>query len=146
VTYFKILFWQSYPEAGGTHEESQQIYLVKFRTWYVYKLSLHQRARCLRIEPGPPMTTNTRLVNFLKKQEVLGRINRLLFLIRQGPHWKRRVQQFFYCCVCISYRGKVSTEPLPSNNKGNFTEPSSYLATRGGYTYRDTDWGEGFFN
>jgi hypothetical protein len=25
--------------------------------------------------------------------------------------------------VCIRYRGNVSTEPLPSNDKGNFTEP-----------------------
>jgi hypothetical protein len=59
----------------------------------------------------------------LSKQEVLGRTNRLLSLTRHGPHWKRRVQQFFYCCVCIRYRGKVSTEPLPSNDKGIFTEP-----------------------
>jgi hypothetical protein len=43
-------------------------------------------------------------------------------LIRQGPYWKRRVQQFFYCCVCIRYRGNVSTEPLPSNDRGIFTD------------------------
>jgi hypothetical protein len=46
----------------------------------------------------------------------MGRINRLLSL-------KRRVQQFFYCCVCIRYCGNVSTEPLPSNDKVIFTEP-----------------------
>jgi hypothetical protein len=57
------------------------------------------------------------------KQEVLGRTTRLLSLIRHGPHWKRRVQQFFYCCLCIRYRGNVSTEPLPSNDTGIFTEP-----------------------
>jgi hypothetical protein len=28
--------------------------------------------------------------------------------------------QFFYCCVCIHYRGNVSNEPLPSNDKGIF--------------------------
>jgi hypothetical protein len=56
------------------------------------------------------------------KQEVLGRANRLLSLIRHGPHWKRRIQQFFYCCVCIRYSDKFSTEPLPSNDKGIFTE------------------------
>jgi hypothetical protein len=33
--------------------------------------------------------------------EILGRINRLLSLIRHGPHWKRRVQHFFYCFVCF---------------------------------------------
>jgi hypothetical protein len=27
--------------------------------------------------------------------------------IRHGPHKERRVQQFFYCCVCISCRGNV---------------------------------------
>jgi hypothetical protein len=52
------------------------------------------------------------------KQEVLGRTNLLLSLIRHGPHWKRRVQQLFYCCVCIRYCGNVSTEPLPSNDGG----------------------------
>jgi hypothetical protein len=57
------------------------------------------------------------------KQEVLERTNRLLSLIRHGPHWKRRVQQFLYCCVCIRYRGNLSTEPLPSNYRGIFTEP-----------------------
>jgi hypothetical protein len=51
------------------------------------------------------------------KQEVRGRTNRLLSLIRHGPYW-RRVQQFFYCCVCIRYRGNVPIEPLPSNDKG----------------------------
>jgi hypothetical protein len=59
----------------------------------------------------------------IKLQEVLGRTNRLLSLIRHGPHWKRRVQQFFYYCVCIRYRGNVSTESLPSNDTGIFTEP-----------------------
>jgi hypothetical protein len=66
-----------------------------------------------------------------EKQEVLGRTNGLLPLIRHGPHWKRRVQQFFYCCVCICYRGNVYTEPLPSNEKGIFIEPlpSNHWAT-----------------
>jgi hypothetical protein len=79
-------------------------------------------------------------------QEVLGRTTRLLSLTRHRPHWKRRVQQFFYCCRCIRYRGNVSTEPLPIKDRGIFTEPSRYLATIGGYTYRHTDWWEGLFN
>jgi hypothetical protein len=58
------------------------------------------------------------------KQEVLGRTNRLLSMIRHGQHWKRRIRQSFYCCVCIRYHGNVSTEPLPSNDRGIFTEPS----------------------
>jgi hypothetical protein len=57
------------------------------------------------------------------EQEVLGRTNRLLSLIRHGPHWKRRVQQFFYCCACIRYRDNFYTEPLASNDRGIFTEP-----------------------
>jgi hypothetical protein len=66
-------------------------------------------------------------LNLLRKtmdqQEVLGRSNRLVSLIRHGPYWKRCVQQFFYCCMCICYRGKFSIEPLPSNNRRIFTEP-----------------------
>jgi hypothetical protein len=57
---------------------------------------------------------------YQNQQEVLGRNNRLLSLIRQGPHWKRSIQQLFYCCVSIRYRGNVSTEPLPSNDRGGF--------------------------
>jgi hypothetical protein len=41
-----------------------------------------------------------------------------------APHWKRRIQQFFYCCVCIRYCDNVSTEPLPSNDR-IFTDPLS---------------------
>jgi hypothetical protein len=36
-------------------------------------------------------------------------------LIRHKLHKKRRVQQFFYCCLCIRCRSKVFTELLPSN-------------------------------
>jgi hypothetical protein len=63
------------------------------------------------------------LTTAYRKQEVLGRTNHLLSLIRQGSHWKRRVQQFLYCCVCTRYLGNVSTEPLYSNDRGIFTEP-----------------------
>jgi hypothetical protein len=48
-------------------------------------------------------------------KEVRGRTNCLLPLIRHGPHRKRRVQQFFYCCVCIRGRDEVFIEGLPSN-------------------------------
>jgi hypothetical protein len=46
----------------------------------------------------------------------------IAYLIRRGPHWKRRSQQF-YCCVCIHYRGNFSTEPLSSNDREIFTKP-----------------------
>jgi hypothetical protein len=39
-------------------------------------------------------------------------------LIRLGPRRKRRIQQFFYCFLCIRCRGNVFTEPLPSNDVG----------------------------
>jgi hypothetical protein len=51
-------------------------------------------------------------------KQVLGRTNRLLSLIWHRPHRKWRVQQFFYCCVCIRCRGNIFTEPLPSNDRG----------------------------
>jgi hypothetical protein len=38
-------------------------------------------------------------------------------LKRHGQHRERRVQQFVYCCVCIRCRGKVFTEPLPTNDR-----------------------------
>jgi hypothetical protein len=34
-------------------------------------------------------------------------------LIRQRQHKKRRVQKFFYLCVCVVCSGKVYTELLP---------------------------------
>jgi hypothetical protein len=37
------------------------------------------------------------------------------YLIWNGLHRKHRVQQFYYCCVCIPCRGKIFTESLPSN-------------------------------
>jgi hypothetical protein len=39
-------------------------------------------------------------------------------LTRQGPHRKRRAQQFLYCCMCIRCRGNVFTESLATNGKG----------------------------
>jgi hypothetical protein len=33
-----------------------------------------------------------------------------------GPHRKWRLQQFFYCCVCIRCRDNIFTEPLSSND------------------------------
>jgi hypothetical protein len=54
-----------------------------------------------------------------KKQEVLGRTNRLLTLIRHGSQRKRRVQQWFYSCVCNHSHCNVFAEPLPSNETGN---------------------------
>jgi hypothetical protein len=40
-------------------------------------------------------------------------------LTRHGQRKKRRAQQFFYCCVCIRFRGNVSLPSrLPSNDCG----------------------------
>jgi hypothetical protein len=81
-------------------------------------------------EPSREWTIGRRYVQvIILLQEVLGRINRLLSLIRHVPDWKRRVQQFFYCCVCIRYLGNVYTEPLPGNDRGIL--PSRCLATMG---------------
>jgi hypothetical protein len=40
-------------------------------------------------------------------QEVLGRTNRLLSLVRHGPHWERRVQRFFYWRVSSSGKWRL---------------------------------------
>jgi hypothetical protein len=49
------------------------------------------------------------------KQEVLGRTNRVICLLRNAPHTKRRVHEFLYCWMCIRCRGNVFTERLPKN-------------------------------
>jgi hypothetical protein len=51
--------------------------------------------------------------------------------MRHVPARKRRVKQFFYCNMCIRYRGNVFL-------------PSRCLAAIGLYTYRHTDRWEGF--
>jgi hypothetical protein len=68
-------------------------------------------------------------IKYMDKQDVLGRTNWLLSLIRHGPHRKRRVQKFLYCSVYSSCRGNIFTEPLPSNDRG---------------LHIYTDWWEGF--
>jgi hypothetical protein len=40
------------------------------------------------------------------------------YLIWHGPHRKHRVQQFFWCRVCIRCRGNMFAESLPSNDRG----------------------------
>jgi hypothetical protein len=80
--------------------------------------------------------TSIMLIKFysLKVCTVLGKTNRILSLIRDGPHWKRRVQQYFYCCVCIRYRGNdrgIFTKPLSSDDRVSL--PSRCLATIGGF-------------
>jgi hypothetical protein len=69
-------------------------------------------------------------------------INRLFFLARQVPYRKRPVQQFF-CYVCIRWRCKVFTEPLPSNDRGICSE--SLPSNERGYKYRLKNWWDGFF-
>jgi hypothetical protein len=71
---------------------------------------------------------------------VLGRIGRPLSLTRHGPHRRRQVQQFFYCCVCIA-AVKILPSRCISTIKGSLL--SRCLATIRGYTYRHTNWWEG---
>jgi hypothetical protein len=47
-------------------------------------------------------------VTFLPSR-CLATLGDTLSLIRHGPRWKQRVQHFFSCCVCVRYRGNVST-------------------------------------
>jgi hypothetical protein len=57
------------------------------------------------------------------------------YLIQHGPHRKHRVQQFFYCCLCIRCSGTLLTEPLSSNGHFFWLQYSCLL----GGTYRHTD-------
>jgi hypothetical protein len=95
------------------HLENMQVYIPVWRTSF---LSRYTESCQRRVHKSGRLC----LKSILKK--VLGRTNRLLSFIRHGPHWKRRVQQFFWC-VCIRYRGNVYTETLPSNDRVIFTEP-----------------------
>jgi 5-methylthioribose kinase len=67
--------------------------------------------------------TELKLISYnsyiFKEQEVLGRTIRLLSFDTTRKHRKRRVQEFFYCCLCILCRGNVFTEPLTSNDEGD---------------------------
>jgi hypothetical protein len=74
------------------------------------------------------------------QQEVVGRTNCLLPLIH-GSHRKRPVQQFSFSCVCTFCHGNVFTSRWLATIRGSL--PSRCLATIG-YTYKYTDWWEGF--
>jgi hypothetical protein len=76
-----------------------------------------------------------------KKNQLLGRTNRRLSLIRHEPHRKRRFQQFFYVFVTVV---TILLSRCLATIRGVL--PSRCLATFGGYIYRNTDWWEGFFN
>jgi hypothetical protein len=52
-------------------------------------------------------------VRYKKFWELIGYVP----LIKYRPHRKRRVQQFFYFCVCIRWCGEVFTEPLRSKDR-----------------------------
>jgi hypothetical protein len=62
------------------------------------------------------------------KQEVLWRTTAYFHLVRHRKHSKQRVQQFFYCCMCIGSSGKVL--------------PSLCLPRIGDISH--ADWWEGF--
>jgi hypothetical protein len=59
-------------------------------------------------------------------------------MIRHGPHRKRRVQQFLYCCVCICCRGDVFTEPSPSNDRRIHIQTHRLMGRI--YEVRHWDW------
>jgi hypothetical protein len=64
------------------------------------------------------------------RQEVLGRADRLLSLIRHGPHRRRRVKQFHWC-TCIHCRGNVITDRCVATIRD---------------THTDTGWWRGLWN
>jgi hypothetical protein len=56
------------------------------------------------------------LAKIIIRQEVMGRTNRLLSVLKT-------TRPTFLLLMRIRYRGNVSTEPLPSNDRGIFTDP-----------------------
>jgi hypothetical protein len=58
----------------------------------------------------------------LLKQELLGRTNRLLSLIRHGPH-RNDAPNHFSIVACVFTAAVTFTETLRSNDTGIFTEP-----------------------
>jgi hypothetical protein len=52
------------------------------------------------------------------------------YLIRHGPQERHRVQQFFYCCVCIRCRGNMFTQQLPSNIRGEHRQRARWSHKR----------------
>jgi hypothetical protein len=116
--------------------------LIRKYRWNLVSGDLHYTLSHFNFDPH--MILKSTLMNFLKKkQEVLGRTNRLLSLIRHGPRWTERVQYFFYCVVFFT-----AVTFLPSRCLATIRGflRNRCLATIGGYTYRHTDWYEGFFN
>jgi hypothetical protein len=65
-------------------------------------------------------------------------------LIRHGPHRKRRIQTFFYCCMCICCRDNVFTKSLPSRDRRIYTQTHRLMGgiydarRRDGFRYHDT--------
>jgi hypothetical protein len=53
------------------------------------------------------------------------------YLILHGPHRKHRVQQFFYCFMCIRWRRNVFTEPLHGNIRLFWLHCSGFQALGG---------------
>jgi hypothetical protein len=68
------------------------------------------------LEDAWVISAHIRKLTRRRKRKERNGLNRKFFpLTRHGSHRKRRVQQFFYLCVCNRSRGNVFTDPLPSN-------------------------------
>jgi hypothetical protein len=49
-------------------------------------------------------------------------------MVRQRPHRRRHIQQFFYFCACIRCRVNVFAEPLPSHERGIHIQTHTLMA------------------
>jgi hypothetical protein len=94
--------------------------IIKMIKWRLHLARLEQMVSAYKVLIGKHGQDHLEDLGLDERitQEDLGRTNCLLSLILHGSHRKRRVQQLFYCCVCIRDRGNVFTEPLPSNYRG----------------------------
>jgi hypothetical protein len=93
-----------------------------------------------RARGGPISQTRTCL---LEKQEVLGRSNRLLFLYDTG-HIENDASNNSSIVASVFVTTVTFLQSRCLATVGRFL-PSLCLATIGWYTYRHTDWWEGFF-
>jgi hypothetical protein len=63
-------------------------------------------------------SNSCRVYKIMSNKKFCGDLTAYFSLIRQGPHRKRHLQQFFYGFLYIRCRGNVFNESFPSNARG----------------------------
>jgi hypothetical protein len=87
------------------------------RSTVVHPRYLFSYRKCTHLRKPSFLVSLTNASWLNHEQKVLGKTNLLLSFIRHRKHKKRRVNNFFYGCMCIRCRGNNFIEPLPSNDR-----------------------------